>query len=155
MSKPKRLLPSDEAWRVLGECDWGTLSCVLPDGSPYATPVNAVLDAEGRCLYFHCQRHGTRAEALRSRPSVCYTCAHDISLPEGRFTTWYESAQVFGRASFVDGDAERRRVLALICERLLPGQLAGRPDVIDQYLPAVAIVRIAVDRVSAKRNHDA
>jgi nitroimidazol reductase NimA-like FMN-containing flavoprotein (pyridoxamine 5'-phosphate oxidase superfamily) len=116
--------------------------------------VNAVLEQGTRHLYFHCQRHGIRSEALHADGRVCYTCAHDISLPKGRFTTWYESAQAFGHVTYVDDDAEKRRVLGLICERLLPGQLAGRPGVVDRYLPAVAIARIDVDRVSAKRNHD-
>lgn len=154
MSVPRRLLDPDEAWRILSACDWGTLSCVLPDGTPYATPVNAVLDPSDHCLYFHCRRKGTRATALEANPAVCYVCAHDVSLPENRFITWYESAQVFGRAELLrDPDVIRER-LSFICDRLLPGQTERRDAVIDRYLPAVQICRITPERVSAKRNHD-
>ncbi len=152
---PNRRLPDDDAWRILAASQWGVLSCIDEDGLPYATPVNAVLDPQDRCLYFHCRRIGRRMRALTANPRVCYVAPVDVSLPEMRFITWYECAMVEGVAERVADDDLVRDRLRLICDRLAPGQLERREDdVIERYLPAVAIMRIVPERVSAKRNRD-
>ena len=155
MSAPKRNLPHDKAWRILNECTWGTLSLILPDGMPYATPVNAVLDDDDHSLWFHCRRGGTRAGALAQNPNVCYTAVAHVQMPEEKYTTWYESAMVHGTAEFVTDEALVRERLAWMSRKLAPEWEMKRLDeVIDTYIHAVQFVKITPQSWSAKRNRD-
>lgn len=155
MSVPKRRLPDDDAWHILPECKWGTLSLILPDGTPYATPVNAVLDDDDHSLWFHCCRGGTRAKALAINPNVCYVAVKNVEIPEEKYTTWYESAMVFGTAEFITDEPTLRERLAWMSRKIAPEWEMQRLDeVIDSYIRAVQFVKITPTRWSAKQNHD-
>ena len=52
-------------------------------------------------IYFHCALEGRKLDAMEWSPRVCMTFVGDAQVPQGRFTTYYESAVAFGRAGEV------------------------------------------------------
>lgn len=154
MQRPERLVSEERAYEILETTNRGVLSMVDVDGRPYGTPVNAVYCPEERCLYFHCANEGRRWEALHANPRVSYAAVASERIVGPRFITHYESVIVEGIASFVEGDDEVRRTLALLTERLAPGELAKRPGVIDAYFSGVAMVRVSIGEIRGKVNAD-
>lgn len=83
-------------------------------------------------------------------PQVSFVVVAEEKIVEELFTTSYRSVIVEGRASFVEAEREKRRLLHILCERLAPTAVERREEVIEKYLPAVAMIRIDIESVSGK-----
>jgi len=114
MRRKKQLLPEAEAITMLETCTSGVLAVYGDDGYPYAVPLSFAHE-DGK-LFFHSAAAGHKIDALNrsTKASFCVIAADDI-VP-GRFTTHYRSAVVFGRASVVTDDDEKRRALLCLAE---------------------------------------
>ena len=155
MRRPNRSVDEQTAYELLNRVTEGCLAMIDTDGMPYVTPVNAVYCPEDHCLYFHCACEGKRYDALHARSEVCFVAAPDHEVIGPRFTTHYKSVMVRGQATYIEDADEKRRTLIYVTERLAPGELAKRPSVVDAYFANVAMVKISIESVTAKINHDA
>ena len=151
MNRPERRISDEDVRALLKKQTYGVLSMVEEDGAPYGVPLNYCYTEAENALYFHCAKSGRKIDAIgnENRVSFAVTGRAEIDVPE--YTTLYESVIVEGRAFVVTDDNEKRLRLQQLCEALTPA--APRRDaVIEQYLPAVAIVRIEIERISGKAN---
>lgn len=153
MARPNRMTSEQEALKILKQGTYGVLSTVSPDGTPYAVPLNyAYLPAEN-CIIFHCATAGEKIDAIKHNSHVCFVVVGPQEIIPDRYTTHYESAVAYGTAALTVDDDEKRRLLAALCDHLTPGE-PTRDAVIEKFLPAVAVCKIAVSRVTGKRNED-
>jgi nitroimidazol reductase NimA-like FMN-containing flavoprotein (pyridoxamine 5'-phosphate oxidase superfamily) len=140
-----------DASALLREGTFGVLSLTDADGAPYGVPLNyAFLEDEGTLL-FHCARTGRKLDCIRHESRVAFTVVGRWDVDAPRFTTRYSSVIVQGRASFVETEDELRKRLLQLCEALAPGQ-ARTEEVIEKYLPRVAVVRVDIESISGKAN---
>ena len=146
-----RFLDEREAYCILAEGEYGFLSLVTPEGGPYGIPLNYVWLPEERCVFFHCAKSGRKLDCIRARPEVCFTVVGPARVIPERYNTRYESAVFTGTASIVTDPAEKREKLDLLARRFSPGD-PRREEVVEKYLPAVCICKLAVRTASAKRN---
>lgn len=137
-------------YEVLDTCAWMALSMTDGAGRPYCVPVQGV--REGDCLYFHCARAGEKTECLRARPEVCVTAVSRCRIVPGAFTTAYRSVVAMGWAREVTGEEEKLRALELLCRRYVPEDMDGFAGEVKRWLPATAVWRITLDRVTGKAN---
>lgn len=147
----------DDAWiaQLLQRTAVGSLS-TLGEEWPMSIHNLFVYDPQSHCLYLHSARAGATYENLRRNPLVCFGCFQmGRILPAPRafsFSTEYESAVVFGRASFLEGE-EAFAALRLFMAKYAPHL---KPD--DDYEPAnagdlekTAVLKVTIERWTGKR----
>jgi nitroimidazol reductase NimA-like FMN-containing flavoprotein (pyridoxamine 5'-phosphate oxidase superfamily) len=142
-------MPREFAECVIDTCVYAVLSTVGGDGVPYGVPLSIVRD--GDCVYFHGALEGHKADNLRRGGMVCLTCVGDVREPPDDFTVEYESAIVFGTAEEVGEEAEKVRVLRLLCERHTPANMAAFDEEIKRALHLTAVWKIRIEEISGKR----
>ena len=101
-----RALPREEAERILREAEFGTLAMTDPDGNePYGVPVSFVF-ARG-AVWIHSACAGRKYEILKNSPRVHFSAAQNVEAAFTHyFTSFYESAMVFGRVVAVTVETE-------------------------------------------------
>lgn len=116
-----------EAYRLLRECLWVTLSTVnareespLGLGSPYAIPIS-VVEHEGQ-FFFHSATKGHKIDNLRHDKRICINCVGKAALDEKALSVAYQSATFFAHAEEVTQRDEKKQVLVSLCRRFAPSQ---------------------------------
>jgi nitroimidazol reductase NimA-like FMN-containing flavoprotein (pyridoxamine 5'-phosphate oxidase superfamily) len=149
--KDRAMKSPEEMKALLDRMAVGHLAVTTQDG-PYAVSVN-YLFAEG-CIYLHSGPKGRKIEALRKDPRVCFLV--DEAGPQVRWekgcgiSQIYESVMCFGRAEFVEGQEEKRRILELMVRKFLP------PDTLfpleEGNVADTTVIRIRVEWMTGKVN---
>lgn len=137
------------AFEVLDKADFAVLSMIDADGLPYCLPISAV--RIGEKLYFHSAESGRKSEAILKDPNVCITAAADVVSAEDKFTTYFKSAVVRGKAVKVTDDEEKIAALKAICERFTPSNMPDFPNAIKMSLSRTAIWRIDIENATGKQ----
>ena len=119
------------------------------DGLPYCLPISAV--RIGEKLYFHSAESGRKSEAMLNDPNVCLTAAIDVVSAEDKFTTYFKSAVVRGKAVKVTNDEEKITALKAICERFTPSNMTDFLNAIKMSLPRTAVWRIDIENATGKQ----
>lgn len=144
----------DEArtWEVLAEAEYAVLSLVLPDGDPYAVPLNFVLD--GKTLWAHCATEGQKLEAIAENPRVCVTATLCPRVDAVKMTTYFECAIALGNASIVKDEAGKRPALEKLLDKFSEGWREREPDAVVKGVHRLSMLRVDVTQISgkAKRN---
>lgn len=111
-------LSEEEAEKILREGTYGVLSVSDPEGWPYAVPINYFF--ENGTLFMHCGKEGHKVDCLKhdDRASFCVVGASAINAP--KLSTDFQSVICFGRVSFVDDEAERKKIVSRLTLRLAP-----------------------------------
>lgn len=148
MRRTDRQMPEEFAWEVVDKCEYAFLAMTAEDGGPYGLPVTIVRD--GRAVYFHSAMEGRKTVCLRQHPRVCLTCVGDTRVPEGKFTTLFESAVAFGTAAEVTAEKEKIHALRLLCQHHTPDNMADFDKAIAASLQRTAIWKITVEEITGK-----
>lgn len=151
--KDREVAAPDEIAAILEKCPVGHLA--LSDGDKtYVVPLNfAWRLADGKVtVYFHCAKEGRKIDLLRKNPNACFEADCSFSLVKGssacRWSALFESVIGEGRAALVDDPEEKRDALDLLMKRY---GFEGKPSYEPAELAAVAVIRLEMDRISAKR----
>ncbi len=149
MRRKERREDENFAFEVLDKADFAVLSMIDADGLPYCLPISAV--RIGERLYFHSAMNGRKAEAMSKDPNVCITAAVDVVSAEDKFTTYFKSAVVRGKAVKVTDDEEKITVLKAICERFTPSNMADFEKAVKMSLPRTAVWRVDIENATGKQ----
>jgi len=123
----------------------------LAEGNrPFVVPLFYAYD--GRSLFFHSARAGTKIEMLKQNPALCFCVTLDHGIIEAESPCDFEASHRtvigFGQAAFVEDEAAKREALDRIVGRFTPRKF--------QYpqanLKATAVVRILIASVTGKRH---
>ncbi len=118
---------------------------------PYLVTVNHGYDAASRCLFFHCAPVGKKIDFLRANPAVWGTVVQDLGYLPGECDHAYRSVHFSGRASFVEGEADKRRALTVMIDQLEPDPEPVKARVLTpEKIRGVTIVRIDIDSMTGK-----
>ncbi len=130
----------------------GRLAVMTEDG-PYIVALN-YLFLEGS-IYFHSAQAGRKIEALRADSRVCFL-VDDV----GPQVLWeqgcgisqiYKSVICFGKAEFVEGPPEKRRILERMAGNFVPANYPLAP-MKEENIKKTAVVRIVIESMSGKEN---
>ncbi len=148
MRRKDRLTSIQQAWEILENAEFMTLSMNGADGMPYGVVLSFA--RVGESLYFHSAGEGYKVESLLKDGRVCVTAVgRQRSVPED-FTTAYASAVAFGTAHPVEDPAEKEHGLLAICKKYAP-ENPNAASYILQY-PGVGVWRVDVQELSGKTN---
>ena len=149
MRRRDRQLSEEETREVLQQGEYGVLSTVCPDGTPYGVPLNFALE-DGR-IYLHCANaEGQKIVNLQHCPDACFTVVSSTKLLPEKFSTLYRSAIVCGRVSTVEDDEEKRQGLEAILRKYSPEFIESGLKYIEAAFKAVRVLRLDVASISGK-----
>ncbi len=150
--KERAMKTTPEMELLLERMPVGRLAVTTEDG-PYIVAVN-YLFFEGS-IYFHSALAGRKMDALRADPRVCFMVDEigpQVVWGEGcGISQIYKSVVCFGKAEFVEGQVEKRRILERMVQKYVP---PSYPSVLmkDENLKKTAVVKIIVESMSGKEN---
>ena len=110
MRRKDRQLAEEETLEILKNGEYGVLSLVDDDGTPYGVPLSYCL-VDGK-IYFHgTNQGGHKVEAIGNGCSSCFTVVGFTQLLPGEFGTKFSSAMAFGRIAPVQERKEKENAL--------------------------------------------
>lgn len=171
MRRKDREMDVTFAYSIIDKAEFGTLSTLNADGSPYCIPVSVA--RKDTKIYIHSAYQGIKIENIKQNPKVCLSFVGDIKVPppitkeefaklmeepgsfgklaSKKFTTEFESAVAFGTAHIVEDEEEKIEGLRLITEKYTPGNMPYFQVALDASLKITCVVRIDIEKTTGKR----
>jgi hypothetical protein len=148
MRRKDKEIGTDEAIKLLAECEYGVLSTVDNDGQPYGVPLNYAY--KDNCIYFHCTLTGHKIDNIDNNPKVSFCAVGDTKVLPSEFSTNYVSAVAFGVASELLG-TERYNALVLLLEKFSPKFMEEGKKYIEKLDKATKVIKIEIRHISGKK----
>ena len=148
MRRKDKEIGTDEAIKLLTECEYGILSTVDNDGQPYGVPLNYAY--KDNCIYFHCALTGNKIDNIDNNPKVSFCAVGNTKILPSEFSTDYVSAVAFGVASEVQG-TERYNALILILEKFSPEFMEEGKKYIEKLDKVTKVIKIEIEHISGKK----
>ena len=84
LRRKDRAITEEEAKVLLNKAEYGVLSTVAENGTPYGVPLNfCIID---HCIFFHCALEGQKLDNIKQNKSVSFcTVGNTEILPDKRF----------------------------------------------------------------------
>ena len=149
MRRKRQQLTEAECIEILIKNTTGVLAVLGDNGYPYAVPLSYVYDSGS--LYFHCAKSGHKLDAIKNcdKVSFCVT-DQDLVVPE-KYTTYFRSVIVFGRASVVDQEDEIRSAIEKLAVKYnTADSKENRDSVIEKEYKAMCMVKIQIEHMTGK-----
>lgn len=105
MRRKKQLLTEEESVAILEKMTSGVLAVLGDDDYPYAVPISYIYH-EGK-IYFHSALAGHKIDAISRHNKVSFCVIEKDEIVPEKFTTHFRSVIAFGKADFVDDEAEK------------------------------------------------
>ncbi|MDR3640919.1 MAG: pyridoxamine 5'-phosphate oxidase family protein [Humidesulfovibrio sp.] len=112
MRKKEREISQEEAAAILDQGEYGVLSLVDADNTPYGLPLSYVY-TDGEIL-IHCAPEGRKLDILRRNPAVSFCVVGETTVLPEKFTTRYESVIASGVARELPAGEKDAALLALV-----------------------------------------
>lgn len=148
--RKNREIQSPETLAILRDGEWGVLSIIDSDGSPYGVPLNYAYDEESSVLVFHGALEGRKLTWISPEPEACFTVVAKGVIIPGEFTSAYASVMVFGTLVRIADPVETLTALRLLAKRCQPAG-ADIEKYLAQYCEKTAVVFLKIQEVSGKR----
>ena len=142
-----RELDLELATRLLTEGEYGFLATADREGQAYGVPLNYVF--KNNTLYFHCAPEGHKLDNIKVNDKVSFCVVGRTRVLPDKFSTEYESAMAFGRASVVQGN-ERYDALLSVLEKYSPDFLEEGKKTIAKYNDKTTIIKVDIHHISGK-----
>ncbi|MDD7428902.1 MAG: pyridoxamine 5'-phosphate oxidase family protein [Oscillospiraceae bacterium] len=149
MRRKDREMSEEFALKVFDSCEYAVMSMTDEKGLPYCLPMSLARD--GEYIYFHCAEEGTKIDILRKHPDVCITCAVNVHNAVDKFTVYYESAVIRGKAEEVTDRNEKIRGLNAICLKFTPSNMADFDNAIERSIGRTAVWKIRIEEITGKK----
>ena len=149
MRRKRQQLTETECIEILNRNTSGVLAVSGDNGYSYAVPLSYVYD--GKALYFHSAKSGHKLDAIKSCEKVSFCVIDQDKIVPQKYTTYFRSVIIFGRASIVKGDDEIRTAIERLAIKYNPtDSKENRDDVIEKEYAAMCIVRVDIDHMTGK-----
>ncbi|HBT97352.1 MAG TPA: MFS transporter [Desulfobulbaceae bacterium] len=147
MRRGDRQISEAEAWEILVHGEYGLLSTVSPDGTPYGLPLSyCLIDKK---IYFHAAVVGKKLDNIAANPRVSFCVVGNTEILPEQFATRYESCIAEGVAMEVFGE-EKLAVLAALIGKYSPGFITEGANYIAKKQAATRVFAIAIASISGK-----
>ena len=147
MRRKDKALSETDIEQILKAGEYGVLATVGSEGQPYGVPLSYAY--MGGNIYFHCALVGHKLDNIAHNEKVSFTVVGRTEVLPAEFSTGFESVIAFGTASVISGE-ERYRALMGLAEKYSSDFIAEAPAYIEKFDKQTAVVRVKVDRVTAK-----
>lgn len=152
LRRHQQALSIEECHEILKHANTGILAVMGDEGYPYTIPVNYCL-FENK-IYIHCAKEGHKIDALHRCDKVSFCVIGKDELQPELFTTFYKSVVVFGKASMIENDVEKRLAITALCDKYVPHLKAEGQREIDCFWNALTMIQIDIEHISGKQTKD-
>ncbi len=150
MYKKERQMSSEATAAIFSKGNHGTLAVNGDDGYPYAVPVNYVYD--GGKIYIHSAKYGYKIDAVKRDDKVCFSAILNSKVQQDKFTAAFQSVIAFGKISFVEDEAEKKRILEQFIYNISPEFVEGGMKFVNAAIGKTALLCIDVEEIKGKEN---
>lgn len=149
MRRKRQQLTEAECIEILKKNTSGVLAVLGDDGYPYAVPLSYFY--EERTLYFHCAKSGHKLDAIKACDKVSFCVVdQDLVVPQ-KYTTYFRSVIVFGRAGVVEQEEEIRSAIEKLAIKYHPADSKdNRDSFIEKEYKAMCMVKIQIEHMTGK-----
>jgi uncharacterized protein len=148
MRRFRQAMTAEQCAEALEHGTSGVLAVAGDDGYPYAVPLSYLY--LGGKLYFHCAKSGYKLDALRSNAKVCFCVTDKDEVVPEKYTTYYRSVTLFGRARVIADDTEKREYLGKLAAKYSPNDERGCREEVEKSLARVCVVEVTVEHMTGK-----
>ncbi len=152
MRHPERELKERETIEGLLEKSMaGRIATINPRGIPVIKPVNFLY--RGGRIYIHSSPRGEKVRDIRRGSPVCFEVDEQIAYVTAReqpcsANTYFRSVIIKGKACFVRGEEEKRKILEGLMEKYQPEK--GYHGMPSEIVRKTAIIEIRPEEITAK-----
>ena len=150
MYKKERQMSSEATAAIFSKGNHGTLAVNGDDGYPYAVPVNYVYD--GGKIYIHSAKYGYKIDAVKRDDKVGFSALLNSQVQQDTFTAAFQSVIAFGKISFVEDEAEKKRILEQFIYKMSPEFVEGGMKFVNAAIGKTALLCIDVEEIKGKEN---
>lgn len=148
-----RQIDPEESRALLDNGIYGVLATVGADGQPYAVPLSYVVFKDQ--IYFHCAHSGHKINNLANEPRVSFVVVGRAeAVYNGHYTTYYDSAMVFGRAREITDEDEKYAAIYALTKKYTPNAMNPADEYIKKHMKPMAIYAVTMDIVTGKANKE-
>ncbi len=148
MRRKDREMDENFGLEVLRDCEYGVLSTVNKDGTPYCIPVSPVV--LGRVIYFHCAPEGKKLDNIALNNKVCIAGVKNTKLLPQEYSTQYESGVATGVCTTVTDESEKIEALRLICEKYAKSNMEAFEATVARSLKRTTVCKIILQEITGK-----
>ena len=148
--KEKEITQKSEIEAVIAKASVCRLAMVH-ENAPYVVPL--CFGYENNTLYFHSAMEGKKIEILKKNNRVCFEMdvRAELIRKGSNACEWgmtFQSVIGFGRASFLDDAALKRRALDIIMYQYAEGSFEYK----DSALEKTAVIKVDIDHMTGKQS---
>ncbi|MDF9867689.1 nitroimidazol reductase NimA-like FMN-containing flavoprotein (pyridoxamine 5'-phosphate oxidase superfamily) [Bacilli bacterium PM5-3] len=152
MRRKDRKLSDEATLEILEKGEYGVLASVDENNQPYGVPISYVLHDD--YIYCHCAKSGHKLDNMKINDKVSFTVVGKtqpvFEEPENDFSTYFESAIIFGKYLVVEDDDEKIEALKVLCEKYLPDFMDKFDISLKNAYKATYVFKISIDEISGK-----
>ncbi|MDX9801101.1 MAG: pyridoxamine 5'-phosphate oxidase family protein [Spirochaetia bacterium] len=148
MRRKEKLMSEKEAYEIVKNTEWMTLSTVAENGYPYGIPLNHVY-SDGK-IYFHSALEGQKVDAFRKENRVCISIVKSSEIVPDKFSTNFKSVTAFGKISFVENQDEKRAALTSIIKKFSPGFEESGAAYIEKLFARTGVYCVEIEHITGK-----
>lgn len=150
MRRKDRQIGEEEARRILDQGEYGVLSLLTPEATPYGVPLTYVAQAGSPVvLYMHCAREGRKLDCLHAGSQAHFVVVGPTRVVPQEFAIEYESVMLEGELVEVDDAAEKRRALLALARKYADGYDGAAYA--DAAGKATRVLKLTAREMSGKR----
>ena len=151
MRRTDRRLSAGETEEILEKGEYGVLSTVCEDGTPYGIPISYAYSASDRVIYMHCSADGgQKIDNLRLNGKACLTIVWETELMPEKFATKYWSAMVFGMVQIIEDKEEKQEGIEAILRKYSPMFEEKGLQYIENSIDKIHILKLRIETVEGK-----
>ncbi|MDO5292056.1 MAG: pyridoxamine 5'-phosphate oxidase family protein [bacterium] len=149
MRRKDRQLTEEETIQLLEATEYGILSTVSEDGTPYGVPISFAF--KDHCIYMHgAKAEGHKLRNVASNAEGCFTVVdHVQALPE-KFSTQYMSAIAFGKLQVVTEEKEKHGALEALIQKYSPDFYESGLAYIERAAANTTVIKLEVSHMTGK-----
>lgn len=147
MRRKDRAVSNEDAVGILTKAEYGVLSTVCPDGSPYGVPLNFCLVENA--IYFHCAMNGRKIDNIVKNRCVSFCAVGATEVQPEKFATNYESVIVSGTIDEVFAQ-EKQTALEGLLKKYSANYFEDGLAYIEKLREKTKVFKISVATMSGK-----
>ena len=149
MRRKDRQLTEEETRELLMQGEYGVLSTICPDGTPYGVPMSYAVN--DNVIYMHCSSAGgQRLTNIAHCSNACFTVIDHVELLPDKFATKYMSAIVNGHITVVSEEAEKRQAMMEILLKYSDEFIDKGQRYLDAAIDKIDVIRFDITSMTGK-----
>ncbi len=152
MRNTKRQLGTDDTIEILQTGEYGTLSTISSDNTPYIVPISYayVRENDTDCIFFHSSIEGHKLDNIKNNNNACFNVVTNVSCLPAKFSTLYKSATCFGKIEFVTDTDEKLKGIRAIMNKYSSDFTEAGEKYIHNDFNNFVVLKLTIEHFSGK-----